>query len=133
MNRKEVIESLKNYNVLNSYSKFLCKSSDDESFFEVKLSFGNPDKIYTKEFNGYELVFNITVLGLKDIFNSMSVLSLVSNKDVYHMEVRVTKEETLKEETLIDILGFSNIKELTDEDINRINQLEKELEYLQKH
>ena len=133
MNRKEVIEVLKDYGVLNSYSKFLCKTSDGESIFEVKLSFGDTDKIYTKDFNGYKLIFNISVLGLTDTFNSMSVLSLVSSKYVCAMDVTVTKEEVLEDDKFLDSFGFSNMKELSDESIIRINELQKELDSLEKY
>jgi len=102
---KRLISELKDYNILNNYVNFKCRTADNYSYFYLKTKIFDWEKIYTTEHLMEVLEFNIEIHGDTDVFHDMTVLELITLKNVNSIEIfvkKITKDENFEvEKTLI--------------------------------
>jgi len=127
---KEVLKTLDKYCVKNLFAKFECFTEDTAIFTVSTIDYNRKFK-YTTDFNFKKLNFTFHVIGLEDIMPSMAVLDLVTNKYVRYLDVSVS-EETIDSELSIDAFGFNTLDHLTDESIDKMNELQRQIDEIAK-
>jgi len=109
-NIEKTIKMLEIYNILEHYAKFSCKDGDDYTYFKMKTEIQDWKKKYTTEYKYQKLEFEITVHGLCEIFNEMTVLDLITDKYINSFEIQifeiVTDEDYNINRELLDEYSF---------------------------